>query len=124
MSDPSETQQISSKLITTLDDPISTALIALDKSLASQTQTYSCYNPSLIHRSAQLNIAYKSLDELTKYAQTRLDGARTSFTKGLQEAKELRRELSDLERRVRVLKDKVRERWPVEYYTVRDEIDG
>jgi hypothetical protein len=42
----------------------------------------------------------------------------------LQDAKELQRELSELERRVRYLKDKVRERWPVEYYTVRDEIDG
>jgi len=71
-----------------------------------------------------LNIAYKSLDELTKYAQTRLDGARASFKRGLQEAKELQRELSELERRVRVLKDKVRERWPVEYYTVRDEMDA
>ena len=71
-----------------------------------------------------MNIAYKSLDELTKYAQTRLDGARASFKRGLQEAKELQRELSELERRVRVLKDKVRERWPVEYYTVRDEMDA
>ena len=71
-----------------------------------------------------MNIAYKSLDELTRYAQTRLDGARTSFKKGLQEAKELQKELEDLERRVRVLKDKMRERWPVEYYTVRDETDG
>jgi exonuclease VII small subunit len=47
-----------------------------------------------------------------------------SFKKGLQEAKELQKELEDLERRVRSLKDKVRDRWPVEYYTVRDEMDG
>jgi exonuclease VII small subunit len=46
-----------------------------------------------------------------------------SFKKGLQEAKELQKELEDLENRVRVLKDKMRERWPVEYYTVRDETD-
>jgi F0F1-type ATP synthase membrane subunit b/b' len=64
------------------------------------------------------------LDELAGYAQTRLEGAQTSIKKGLQDAKELRRELSDLERRVRQLKDKARERWPVEYYSVRDEMDG
>lgn len=58
------------------------------------------------------------------YAQTRLDGARTSFKKGLQDAKDLQKELTDLEQRVRVLKEKIRERWPVEYYTVRDEMDG
>jgi len=71
-----------------------------------------------------LNIAYNSLDELTKYAQTRLEGARSSIKRGLHEAKELQKELEDLERRVRALKDKLRERWPVEYYTVRDEMDG
>jgi exonuclease VII small subunit len=70
-----------------------------------------------------LNIAHKALDELTKYAQTRLDGARASFKKGLLEAKELQQELEDLDKRVRVIKDKMRERWPVEYYTVRDETD-
>jgi len=71
-----------------------------------------------------LNIAYKDLGELAAYAQTRLDGARASFKKGLQEAKELQKELGDLERRIRILKNKVRDRWPVEYYTVRDEMDG
>jgi exonuclease VII small subunit len=74
-------------------------------------------------RSAQLNIAHKSLDELASYAQTRLDGARISFKKGLLEAKELQKELTELEKRVRLLKDNARERWPVEYYTVRDEMD-
>lgn len=78
----------------------------------------------LTSRSAQLNIAYKSLDELVVYAQSRLEGARASFKKGLQDAKELQKELGELERRVRQLKDKARERWPVEYYTVRDEMDG
>jgi len=67
-----------------------------------------------------LNIAYRSLDELTTYAGSRLDGARKSFKKGLQEAMELQKELQDLDRRVRALKEKTRERWPVEYYTVRD----
>ena len=71
--------------------------------------------------SAQLHIAQKSLDELTAYAQSRPEGARVSFRKGLQEAKELQRELSDLERRILQLKDTARERWPVEYYSV---IDG
>jgi predicted nucleic acid-binding Zn-ribbon protein len=74
--------------------------------------------------SAQLNIAHSSLDEVAKYAQTRLDRARASFKTGLQDAKELQKELSELESRVRDLKDKGRERWPVEYYTARDEIDG
>ena len=71
-----------------------------------------------------MNIANKSLDELAAYAQSRLEGAKGSFKKGLLEAKELERELGELERRVRKVKDKVRERWPVEYYTVRDEMDG
>ena len=78
----------------------------------------------LTSSSAQLNIAHKSLDELAAYAQSRLDGARISFKKGLQEAKELQKELGELEKRVRNLKDKARGRWPVEYYTVRDEMDG
>jgi len=113
MSGHSEVKEISSKIASTLDEPVSAALLTLDKALASQTQT-----------SAQLKIAHKSLDELSVYAQTRLEGARASFKKGLQEAKELQKELGDLERRVRALKDKARERWPVEYYTVRDEMDG
>jgi exonuclease VII small subunit len=71
-----------------------------------------------------LNIAHKSLEELAAYAQSRLEVAKGSFKKGLLEAKELERELGELERRVRKVKDKVRERWPVEYYTVRDEMDG
>lgn len=70
--------------------------------------------------SAQLNIAYRSLGELTTYARSRLEGARKSFKKGLQEAMELQKELADLEKRVRALKDRTREQWPVEYYTVRD----
>ena len=124
MSNPSDTQHISSELVTTLDGPLSTAFIALDKALASQTQTSHTLLTHTNGRSAQLNIAYKSLDELGKYAHTRLDRARTSFKRGLQDAKELQKELVELERRVRVLKDKARERWPVEYYTVRDEMDG
>lgn len=74
--------------------------------------------------SAQLNIAHRSLDELTAYAHSRLEGARKSFKKGLQEAMELQKELADLEKRVRALKEKARERWPVEYYTVRDGMEG
>ena len=124
MSGPSETQQISSKIISTLDEPLSSAFLTLDKALASQTQTYSILMTPLNDRSAQLNIADKFLDELSAYAQSRLDGARVSFKKGLQEAKQLQTELIDLERRVRQLKEKARERWPVEYYTVRDEMDG
>lgn len=62
--------------------------------------------------------------ELTSYARSRLDHAHASFRKGLEEAKELQKELRELDRRVRELKDKARERWPVEYYTVRDEMDG
>jgi len=42
--------------------------------------------------------------------------------KGLQEAKETQRELIDLERRVRILSDKAKERFPVEYYAARDEM--
>jgi len=124
MTTHSEVRQISSKIVSTLDEPVSEALITLDKALASQTQTYLPSIYVLTSSSAQLNIAYKSLDELVVYAQSRLEGARASFKKGLQEAKELQKELSDLERRVRLLKDKARERWPVEYYTVRDEMDG
>jgi exonuclease VII small subunit len=78
----------------------------------------------LMFSSAQLKIAHSSLDEVATYAQKRLDSARASFKTGLQDAKELQKELSELEKRVRTLKDKVRERWPVEYYTVRDETDG
>jgi|SRR5271154_223487 len=124
MSSHSEVKQISSKIASTLDEPVSAALLTLDKALASQTQTYHPSRVSLTISSAQLKIAHKSLDELAVYAQTRLEGARASFKKGLQEAKELQKELGDLERRVRALKDKARERWPVEYYTVRDEMDG
>jgi exonuclease VII small subunit len=58
------------------------------------------------------------------YAQSRLELAQGSFRKGLAEARELQRDLKDLERRIVALKEKARERWPVEYYTVRDEMDG
>ena len=78
----------------------------------------------MLSSSAQLNIAYRSLDELTTYARSRIEGARKSFKKGLQEAMELQKELADLEKRVRALKDKSRERWPVEYYTVRDGMES
>ena len=78
----------------------------------------------LTARSAQIKIAQNSLDEVVAYAQSRLESARASFKSGIQEAKELQKELTELEMRVRTLKLKVRERWPVEYYTVRDEMDG
>lgn len=125
MSTSPQIKQISETIQTTLSDPLSTTLLSLDKSLASQTQTSPPqFLPWLTSSSAQLNIAHKTLDELAAYAQSRLDGARGSFKKGLSEAKELQKELGELERRVRKVKDKVRERWPVEYYTVRDEMDG
>jgi Uncharacterized conserved protein len=123
-SKPSETKEISSRIISTLEGPLSNALLTLDKALASQTQTYRL--PILLaeYSSAQLQIAYKSLDELSKYAQTRLESARMAMKRGLQDAKEIQKELSDLEKRVRALKDKIRDRWPVEYYAVRDEMDA
>ena len=97
---------------------------SIKRLLHRHKRTPTCYTHALggelTFSSAQLNIAYRSLDELTTYAKSRLDGARKSFKKGLQEAAELQKELADLERRVRALKGKARERWPVEYYTVRD----
>ena len=75
-------------------------------------------------RSAQLNIAHTSLVELTGYARSRLEHALASFKEGLEEARELQKELKELDRRVRQLKDNARERWPVEYYSARDEMDG
>src|ERR1700732_3831010 len=105
MSTPSKTKEISQTVLTTLSDPLSTSLLSLDKSLASQTQTSPpVLTDMLTSSSAQLNIAHKSLDELAAYAQSRLDGARISFKKGLQEAKELQKELEELEKRVRNLK--------------------
>jgi exonuclease VII small subunit len=71
-----------------------------------------------------LNIAHTSLIELTAYARSRLDDAHASVKRGLEEAKDLQKELKELDRRVRLLKDKARERWPVEYFSVRDEMDG
>lgn len=122
MSAPTATKEISSAVVSTLDEPVQDTLLTLDKTLASQTQTYLAPASwgKLTFSSAQLNIAYRSLDELTTYAKSRLEGARKTFKKGLQEAGELQKELADLERRVRALRDKTRERWPVEYYTVRD----
>ena len=74
--------------------------------------------------SAQVKIAHKSQEELAGYAQSRLEQARVECRAGLHDCKELQKELKDLETRVRRLKGKIRERWPVEYYTVRDEMDG
>jgi predicted transcriptional regulator len=119
----SEAQEIAAQIESTLEEPLSTALLSLDKALASQTQTYAFCNADHI-RSAQLNIAQSSLNEVAKYAQSRLEKARASFKTGLQDAKELQKELGELDRRIRELKDQVRERWAVEYYTVRDEMNG
>ena len=123
-SKPSEIKEISSRIVATLDGPLSDALLTLDKALASQTQTFAFLLSLLKPSSAQLQIAQKSLDELSKYAQTRLESARAAMKRGLQDAKEIQKELNDLEKRIRALKDKIRARWPVEYYTVRDEMDG
>ena len=71
-----------------------------------------------------MKIAHKSQEELARYAQSRLEQARAECRAGLHECKELQKELNDLDTSIRRLKEKIRERWPVEYYTVRDEMDG
>lgn len=122
MSTP-EARQIASTIDAILQDHVSTALLSLDKSLALKPKRIPA-SVVLTFSSAQLKIIRSSLDEVAMSAQKRQDSVCTSFKMGLQDAKELQRELSELEKRVRALKDKVRERWPVEYYTVRDETDG
>lgn len=47
MSSPTATKEISSAIVDTLDEPLSSALLTLDKTLASQTQTYFLYEAGL-----------------------------------------------------------------------------
>jgi hypothetical protein len=40
MSTPPGTKEITAKVATALDDPLTTALLSIDKALAAQTQTF------------------------------------------------------------------------------------
>jgi exonuclease VII small subunit len=83
--------------------------LPLDRSLATQAQT-----------SGKLNAKHREILELQAKAQARLAKSRTRFAEGMQDAKEVKRDLEWTQKRVSTLKTKASRKHPKEYQRSRD----
>jgi len=94
-----------------MQDRFSTAFdpLPLDRSLATQAQT-----------SGKLNAKHREILELQAKAQARLVKSRARFAEGMQDAKDVKRDLEWSQKRVSSLKTKASKKHPKEYKKAHD----
>ncbi|KAI9746036.1 MAG: hypothetical protein M1818_000717 [Claussenomyces sp. TS43310] len=94
-----------------MQDRFSTAFdpVPLDRSLVTQAQT-----------SGMLNAKHREVLDLQAKAQARLAKTRARFAEGMQDAKEVRRDLEWTQKKVSSMKSKASKKHPAEYKKARE----